>query len=142
MVTPKVKRLCSSLSRIKAWLPQQIRAISFAHSFSKIISCAAVYNKEEDIATYTVRAVDDPRTLNKSLYIRPPANTISTNDLVSLWEKKIGKTIERVYIPEEQVLKNIQGDVIFVNPVHLALKSLVEVFLGERFNIGFPLSIK
>ncbi|KAL8129535.1 hypothetical protein V2J09_018690 [Rumex salicifolius] len=68
----------------------------------------AVYNKEEDIATYTIRAVDDPRTLNKILYVRPPGNTYSFNDLVSLWEKKIGKTIEREYVPEEQVLKNIQ----------------------------------
>ncbi|PIN12188.1 hypothetical protein CDL12_15210 [Handroanthus impetiginosus] len=64
--------------------------------------------REEDIATYTIRAVDDPRTLNKIHYIRPPANTISMNDLVSLWEKKIGKTLERIYVPEEQVLKNIQ----------------------------------
>jgi hypothetical protein len=53
--------------------------------------------------------VDDPRTSNKILYIKPPANTISFNDLVSLWEKKIGKTLERIYVPEEQLLKNIQG---------------------------------
>jgi hypothetical protein len=70
---------------------------------------AAVFNKEDDIATYTIKAVDDPRTLNKILYIRPPANTISFNDLVSLWEKKIGKTLERIYVPEEQLLKNIRG---------------------------------
>lgn len=68
----------------------------------------AVYNKEQDIATYTIRGVDDPRTLNKILYIRPPANTYSFNDLVGLWEKKIGKTLEKTYVPEDQVLKNIQ----------------------------------
>ncbi|KAK4437756.1 Phenylcoumaran benzylic ether reductase POP1 [Sesamum alatum] len=68
----------------------------------------AVYNREEDIATYTIKAVDDPRTLNKILYIRPPANAISMNDLVSLWEKKIGKNLEKIYVPEEQVVKNIQ----------------------------------
>jgi len=70
---------------------------------------AAVFNKEDDIATCTIKAVDDPRTLNKILYIRPPANTISFNDLVSLWEKKIGKTLGRIYVPEEQLLKNIRG---------------------------------
>ncbi|XP_061346008.1 phenylcoumaran benzylic ether reductase POP1-like isoform X2 [Gastrolobium bilobum] len=48
-----------------------------------------IFNKEEDVATYTIKAVDDPRTLNKSLYIRPPANTLSFNDLVFLWDKKI-----------------------------------------------------
>lgn len=67
----------------------------------------AVFNKEDDIGAYTIKAVDDPRTLNKILYIRPPQNTLSFNDLVSLWEKKIGKTLEKVYIPEEQALKDI-----------------------------------
>ncbi|BAT77492.1 Isoflavone reductase-like protein [Vigna angularis] len=68
----------------------------------------AVFNKEEDVATYTINSVDDPRTLNKILYIRPPNNTLSFNELVTLWEKKIGKTLERIYVPEEQVLKQIQ----------------------------------
>lgn len=68
----------------------------------------AVYNKEADIAKFTIKAVDDPRTSNKILYIRPPANTISMNELTTLWEKKIGKKLERIYVPEEQVLKNIQ----------------------------------
>ncbi|XP_074286175.1 phenylcoumaran benzylic ether reductase POP1-like [Silene latifolia] len=68
----------------------------------------AVFNKEEDIATYTIKAVDDPRTLNKTLYIKPSGNTISFNELVSLWEKKIGATLEKIYVPEDQVLKNIQ----------------------------------
>ncbi|KAH9696226.1 Phenylcoumaran benzylic ether reductase 1 [Citrus sinensis] len=68
----------------------------------------AVYNKEDDIATYTIKAVDDPRTLNKNLYIQPPGNIYSFNDLVSLWERKIGKTLEREYVSEEQLLKNIQ----------------------------------
>ncbi|WJZ83673.1 hypothetical protein VitviT2T_003335 [Vitis vinifera] len=68
----------------------------------------AVFNKEDDIGTYTIKAVDDPRTLNKNLYVRPPQNTYSYNEIVSLWEKKIGKTLEKIYVPEEQVLKNIQ----------------------------------
>ncbi|KAJ4808947.1 Isoflavone reductase-like protein [Rhynchospora pubera] len=69
----------------------------------------AVFVTEEDIATYTIKAIDDPRTLNKILYMRPPENTLSPNELVSLWEKKIGKKLERVYVPEEEVLKRIQG---------------------------------
>ncbi|XP_059647663.1 phenylcoumaran benzylic ether reductase Pyrc5-like [Cornus florida] len=68
----------------------------------------AIFNKEDDIGAYTIKAVDDPRTLNKILYINPPGNIYSMNELVSLWEKKIGKTLERIYVPEEQVLKNIQ----------------------------------
>ncbi|ESR36542.1 hypothetical protein CICLE_v10029896mg [Citrus x clementina] len=54
----------------------------------------AVYNKEDDVATFTIKA--------------PPGNIYSFNDLVSLWERKIGKTLEREYVSEEQLLKNIQ----------------------------------
>ena len=65
------------------------------------------------IATYTIKAVDDPRTLNKILYVRPPHNTLSFNDVLSLWEKNIGKTLEKIYVPEEQVLKDIEGEEFF-----------------------------
>ncbi|CAM0943430.1 unnamed protein product [Alopecurus aequalis] len=67
-----------------------------------------VFSDEDDVGTYTIKAVDDPRTLNKTLCLRPPSNTLSHNELVSLWEKKHGKKLERVYIPEDQVLKQIQ----------------------------------
>jgi len=77
----------------------------------------AVFNKEDDIGTYTIKAVDDPRTLNKILYIKPPANIYSFNDLVSLWEKKIGKTLEKIYVPEEQVLKNIEESPVPLNVI-------------------------
>ncbi|CAK7339448.1 unnamed protein product [Dovyalis caffra] len=80
-----------------------------------------VFNREDDIATYTIKAVDDPRTVNKNLYIKPPANIISSNDLVSLWEMKIGKRIERIYVPEEQLLKNIQEASDFPRKVILSI---------------------
>eukprot|EP00252_Welwitschia_mirabilis_P024478 TRINITY_DN7283_c0_g1_i3.p1 TRINITY_DN7283_c0_g1~~TRINITY_DN7283_c0_g1_i3.p1 ORF type:complete len:336 (+),score=78.32 TRINITY_DN7283_c0_g1_i3:193-1200(+) len=66
-----------------------------------------VYNKEADVARYTIKAVDDPRALNKTLHIRPPENTLSTNELVGMWEKKIGKPLEKIYVTEEQLLKLI-----------------------------------
>ncbi|KAL8490471.1 hypothetical protein ACS0TY_026097 [Phlomoides rotata] len=69
----------------------------------------AVFNVEGDIAAYTIEAVDDPRTLNKSLFIKPPKNIYSFNELVALWEKKIGKSVEKEYITEEQLLKQIEG---------------------------------
>ena len=69
----------------------------------------AVFVKEDDIALATIKAVDDPRTLNKILIFRPPGNTLSFNEIVSIWESKIGKTLERTYVSEEQLLKNIKG---------------------------------
>ncbi|KAL6511773.1 hypothetical protein OROGR_021370 [Orobanche gracilis] len=79
-----------------------------------------VFNNERDIVTYTIKAVDDPRTLNKILRIRPPKNVYSLNELVALWEKKIGKTLEKEYVPEEQVLKQIQE-----SPIHENIQLLV-----------------
>ncbi|GAU26222.1 hypothetical protein TSUD_224130 [Trifolium subterraneum] len=67
-----------------------------------------IYVTEEDIGTYTIKAVVDPRTLNKTLYFRPPANIVTFNELVSLWENKIKSTLEKIYIPEDQLLKLIQ----------------------------------
>lgn len=92
----------------------------------------AIFNKEDDIGTYTIKAVDDPRTLNKILYIRPRANIYSFNDLVTLWEKKIGKTLERIYVPEEQVLKNIQEAPF---PINVVLAISHAVFIkGDQTN--------
>ncbi|KAM7470776.1 hypothetical protein LguiA_008959 [Lonicera macranthoides] len=92
----------------------------------------AVYNKEDDIGTYTIKSVDDPRTLNKILYIRPPGNTYSFNELVSLWEKKIGKTLEKIYVPEEQVLKNIEEAPI---PLNVIISISHSVFVkGDQTN--------
>nr|AHA84208.1 phenylcoumaran benzylic ether reductase [Phaseolus vulgaris] len=92
----------------------------------------AIFNKEEDIGTYTIRAVDDPRTLNKILYLRPPQNTYSFNELVALWEKKIGKTLEKIYVPEEKLLKDIEEAPI---PINVILSINHSVFVkGDHTN--------
>ncbi|XP_042403970.1 eugenol synthase 1-like [Zingiber officinale] len=93
----------------------------------------AMFVDEDDVGTYTLRAVDDPRTLNKVLYMKPPANILSHNELVSLWEKKVGKTFERVYVSEEEILKKIQ-----VSPVTLSLSYAIyhSVFInGDHTSI-------
>ena len=51
-----------------------------------------VFVDEADIAAYTVLAAGDPRAENKTLHIRPPANTLSHNELLALWEGKTGRT--------------------------------------------------
>jgi uncharacterized protein YbjT (DUF2867 family) len=92
----------------------------------------AIFNKENDIGTYTIKSVDDPRALNKVLYIRPPGNIYSFNELVALWEKKIGKTIEKIYVPEEKLLKDIQEAPI---PINVMLSINHSVFVkGDHTN--------
>lgn len=65
--------------------------------------------KDIDVAAYTISAIDDPRTLNKTLYLRPPGNVYSMNELVAVWEDKIDKKLEKIYVPEEELLKKIKG---------------------------------
>ncbi|CAK8532541.1 unnamed protein product [Lathyrus sativus] len=92
-----------TLSQFGATAPPRDKVVILGDGNTKV-----VFNKEEDIAAYTIKVFDDPRTLNKILYVRPKHNKLSFSDLVSLWEKKIGKTLERIYVPEEEVLKQIQ----------------------------------
>ena len=80
------------------------------------LNCALVsviYVTEEDVGTYTIKAVEDPRTLNKTLHQKPPANVLTFNELVSLWENKIKTTLHKIYVPEEQILKKIQGQCLY-----------------------------
>ncbi|KAK6938837.1 NmrA-like domain [Dillenia turbinata] len=81
----------------------------------------AIFCAEEDIGTWTIKAVDDPRTLNKTLCLRPPSNMYSMNELVALWEKKIGKTLEKTYVTEEEILKNIEEDSVLWNKLLWAI---------------------
>uniref|UniRef100_A0A7N0U4H2 NmrA-like domain-containing protein n=1 Tax=Kalanchoe fedtschenkoi TaxID=63787 RepID=A0A7N0U4H2_KALFE len=67
------------------------------------------YNDEDDIATYTMKAINDPRTLNKTVYIRPPENVITQRELVEMWEKLVGKKFEKVSLPEDQFLAQLKG---------------------------------
>ncbi|KAG6541496.1 hypothetical protein Mapa_017093 [Marchantia paleacea] len=66
----------------------------------------AILNDEDDIGTFTIKAIDDPRTKNRIL-IRPKENITSQNEAIALWEKKIGKTLEKTMVPKEDVFKLI-----------------------------------
>lgn len=62
------------------------------------------------MAAFTIKAVDDPRTLNRALHLRPPGNVYSMNELVEIWEAKIGKKLERVFVSEQELLRRINGN--------------------------------
>ncbi|CAN6201591.1 unnamed protein product [Urochloa humidicola] len=81
-----------------------------------------IFTTQEDIGTYTIKAVDDPRILNKILYMRPPSNILSYNELV----------FQRVYIPEDEVLKKIEE---FPVPLNIGLSISHTVWLkGDHTN--------
>ncbi|XP_030501711.2 phenylcoumaran benzylic ether reductase Pyrc5 [Cannabis sativa] len=101
-----------NLAQVGATAPPRDKVVILGDGNPKVI-----FNKEQDIGIYSIRAVEDPRTLNKSLYIRPPANIYSFNQLVALWEKKISKTLEKEYVPEDKLLKTIQESPIPINVI-------------------------
>ncbi|KAK3155031.1 hypothetical protein QOZ80_2BG0197950 [Eleusine coracana subsp. coracana] len=57
-----------------------------------------VFVEESDVAKFAICTIEDPRTLNKTLYLRPPGNVCSLNELIDLWEAKINKCLTRIYI--------------------------------------------
>ncbi|KAF3447671.1 hypothetical protein FNV43_RR08374 [Rhamnella rubrinervis] len=68
----------------------------------------AIYVDEDDIAMYTIKAIDDPRTLNKTLYIRPPKNILSQKEVVQVWEKLIGKELKKSSISKDDFLASLK----------------------------------
>lgn len=72
--------------------------VTFNTKLSKLVG---IFMKERDVAAFTISTVDDPRTLNKVVYLRPPGNVYSMNELVELWEQKIGKQLEKIHVSEE-----------------------------------------
>ncbi|CDP07914.1 unnamed protein product [Coffea canephora] len=67
-----------------------------------------IFLKEEDIAAYTIKAADDPRTLNKIVYLRLPANTVlQRNSTIEVLEK-----IQEASMPSKFILS--LGYTVFV----------------------------
>lgn len=65
---------------------------------------------EDDIATYTIKCIDDPRTLNKTIYIRPQENILTQNEVIAKWEKLSGKVLEKVHVPADEFLASMKGN--------------------------------
>eukprot|EP00249_Psilotum_nudum_P030384 c42960_g1_i1 orf=376-1302(-) len=65
---------------------------------------------EGDVGTYIIKTIDDPRTVNKTLYLRPPANILSQIEVVSIWEKTSGKVLEKKFISEHEWLKQTEEE--------------------------------
>ncbi|KAI3692187.1 hypothetical protein L6452_31998 [Arctium lappa] len=69
----------------------------------------SIFVDEDDIAKYAIRTIDDPRTLNKTVYLRPPANILSQREVVELWEKLIGKQLKKSSLSEQEFLNIMKG---------------------------------
>lgn len=77
---------------------------TFIYKYMHAYMMAGIWINEEDMAMYTIMAVDDPRTLNKTLYLRPPGNILTQLEVVRIWEKMIGKELKKTFVSEEDWL--------------------------------------
>ncbi|CAA7393306.1 unnamed protein product [Spirodela intermedia] len=69
----------------------------------------AVFVDEDDIATYAVMTINDPRAANKTVYIRPPENVLSQMNLVRLWEELIGRQLEKPRLSSDDFFSAMKG---------------------------------
>ena len=66
----------------------QVEAIGIPKEIVHIIgdeNTKVIFVDEDDIVTYAVKVVDDPRTLHKALYMKPPKNILSLLMKLSLF---------------------------------------------------------
>ncbi|KAH9289668.1 hypothetical protein KI387_033785, partial [Taxus chinensis] len=80
--------------------PQPEEVVIYGDGMAK-----AVLNLEDDVAAFTIMVANDTRTLNKLVIYRPPRNIICQNELVTLWEKKTGTTLNRIFKQESEMIR-------------------------------------
>ncbi|KAI4319192.1 hypothetical protein MLD38_032822 [Melastoma candidum] len=73
-----------------------------------------------DIGKFTVKTLDDPRAINKTIHFQPLTNLLSVNELASLWEDKIHRKLPRKTISEDDLL-NSAAEMIIPKSVVAAL---------------------
>ncbi|PWA45407.1 NAD(P)-binding domain-containing protein [Artemisia annua] len=89
-------------------------------------NCKACFMDEDDVATYTIKTIDDPRMLNKTLYLRPDENIVTQNQLVEKWEKVSGVTLRREHISKEDFLASMKLDMD--EAIRAALARIYHIF--------------
>ncbi|XP_075639816.1 isoflavone reductase homolog [Castanea sativa] len=94
----------ANLSQMETLLPPRDKVTIYGDGNIKV-----VYMDEDDIALYTIKTIDDPRTLNKTLNIRPPENILSQRELVEKWEKLLGKELQKISLSQEDFLASMKG---------------------------------
>jgi leucoanthocyanidin reductase len=88
---------------------------------------AAYFVAGTDIGKFTMKTVDDVRTINKSVHFRPSNNFYNMNELASLWEKKIGRTLPRVTVTEHDLLAIAAG--LSSNFLFLNFHDLISIYI-------------
>ncbi|KAK3136428.1 hypothetical protein QOZ80_5BG0434170 [Eleusine coracana subsp. coracana] len=101
-----------NLCQMRTLLPPKERVLVYGDGNVK-----AIFVDEDDVAAYTIKCIDDPRTMNKTIYLRPPDNILTQNEVIEKWEKLSGKVLsEKIHITAEEFLAPMK-DLDFPNQV-------------------------
>ncbi|CAA7026686.1 unnamed protein product [Microthlaspi erraticum] len=92
-----------NLSQMETLLPPKKKVNIYGHGNTKV-----VFADEDDIAKYTAKTLNDPRTLNKTVYVKPPDNVLTQIELVQIWEKLTENELEKTNISGKDFLANIE----------------------------------
>ncbi|CAN6328841.1 unnamed protein product [Urochloa humidicola] len=94
---------CPSLAQMGTLLPPKDKVRVYGDGNVK-----AIFVDEKDVGTYTIKSLDDPHALNKTIYLRPPENILNQNELIVKWEKLSGNVLEKIYIPVDEFLASMK----------------------------------
>ncbi|KAF3607984.1 hypothetical protein DY000_02046826 [Brassica cretica] len=92
-----------NLSQMETLLPSKKEVNIYGDGNVKV-----VFADEDDIANYTSKTLNDPRTLNKTVYVRPPNNVLTHIELVQIWENLTGNELEKTNITAKDFFSNIE----------------------------------
>nr|GLL44431.1 isoflavone reductase homolog [Ipomoea trifida] len=102
---------CGNLSQLGSLLPPKHTAYIYGTGNVKVI-----YMDEDDVAAYTVKCIDDPRTLNKTLYLRPQQNILTQRELIAKWENLKRIELQKITVTADEFLASMK-DMDFVGQV-------------------------
>jgi hypothetical protein len=103
--------------------PNELVSNTYYNNLTRYIDLylLAILNYEEDIAMYTIKVANDPRAHNRIVVYRPSKNIITQNELISLWEHKNGKKINKVFVPEEDLIKQSQSKTFICHLIYISI---------------------
>ncbi|XP_077217634.1 bifunctional pinoresinol-lariciresinol reductase 2-like [Tasmannia lanceolata] len=110
----------SGLAQLENFMPRTDHVKIYGNGDKK-----CVWVDEDDMAMYTMMTVDDPRTLNKILYLRPPSNILTQMEVVQIWEKLIGKELKKIFLTQEEWLASMDDLTPYIQ---VALTHLYQIF--------------
>ncbi|KQJ91703.1 isoflavone reductase homolog [Brachypodium distachyon] len=97
-----------NLSQLGTLLPPKEKVQVYGDGNVKV-----AFMDEDDVGTYAIKTIDDPRTLNKTVYLRPSENILTQMELIAKWEKLSGKFLEKIHIPNDEFLASMEGAELF-----------------------------